>query len=41
MSVAWNPDGSMLASGSADNTLKIWNAKTGKCESTLTGYSDM
>jgi WD40 repeat protein len=28
----------MLASGSADNTLKIWNAKTGNCESTLIGH---
>ena len=34
--MAWSPDGTKLASGSSDDTLKIWNAKTGKCESTLT-----
>jgi WD40 repeat protein len=34
--VAWSPDGTKLASGSSDDTLKIWNAKTGKCVSTLT-----
>ena len=35
-SVAWSPDGTKVASGSWDKTLKIWNAKTGKCDSTLT-----
>ena len=39
-SVAWSPDGTKLASGSEDKTVKIWNAKTGQCVSTLTGYSD-
>jgi WD40 repeat protein len=33
--VAWSPDGASLASGSEDETVKIWNAKTGKCDSTL------
>jgi WD40 repeat protein len=33
--VAWSPDGTKLASGSEDKTVKIWNAKTGKCDSTL------
>jgi WD40 repeat protein len=40
-SVAWSPDGASLASGSRDDTVKIWNAKTGKCDSTLSGHSDM
>ena len=26
-SVIYNPDGTNIASGSADNTVKIWNAK--------------
>ena len=28
-SVAWSPDGSMLASGTGDGTLTIWEASTG------------
>jgi WD40 repeat protein len=38
-SVDWGPDGTKIASGSDDKTLKIWNAKTGTCESTLSGHS--
>jgi serine/threonine protein kinase len=28
-SVAWSPDGSRIASGSADNTVQVWNAADG------------
>ena len=41
-SVAWSEDG-MLASGSDDNTVRIWgmdSTGTFKCKSTLSGHSD-
>ena len=28
--VAWSPDGSRIATGSADHTIRIWNAETGE-----------
>jgi len=43
MSVAWNNDGTKLASGSCDETVRIWSvgsAGTFECESTLSGHSD-
>ena len=33
--MGWSPDGAFLASGSSDHTIKVWNAKTGECVSTL------
>ena len=36
LSVAWSPDGNCMASGSNDKTIKVWNTKTGQCQSTLT-----
>lgn len=33
-------DGKTLFSGSADNTIKIWNANTGQLKSTLVGHTD-
>jgi WD40 repeat protein len=39
-SVAWSPDGTKVASGSEDNTVKIWKTSTGTCVSTLSGHSD-
>ena len=38
-SVAWSPDGTKVASGSIDDTVKIWETSTGTCQSTLTGHS--
>jgi WD40 repeat protein len=39
-SVAFSPDSARLASGSADRTVKIWDASSGKCLQTLEGHSD-
>ncbi|QEI41252.1 hypothetical protein BMF77_01836 [Dolichospermum sp. UHCC 0315A] len=38
-SVAYSPHGQTLASGSLDNTIKLWNVKTGNLLQTLTGDS--
>ncbi len=36
--VAWSPDGTKLASGSSDQTIKIWNMSSGNEISTLHGH---
>jgi WD40 repeat protein len=39
-SVAFSPDGSKLASGSSDRTVRVWNVATGQVEQTLEGHLD-
>ena len=38
--VAFSPDGSTLASGSWDTTIKLWDVDTGESKSTLIGHID-
>jgi WD40 repeat protein len=38
-SIAWAPDGSKVASGSYDETVKVWSAETGACLDTFAGHS--
>jgi WD40 repeat protein len=37
-SIAFSPDGGILASGGDDNQLKLWNPRTGKLLGTLEGH---
>ncbi|KAJ5225761.1 hypothetical protein N7468_006986 [Penicillium chermesinum] len=40
-SVAFSRDGQILASGSSDETIKLWDPATGTLKRTLEGHSDM
>jgi hypothetical protein len=40
MGVAVSPDGTWAASGSRDETVKIWDLETGTCWATLRGHTD-
>ena len=37
---AFSPDGNAILSASDDNTLRLWDARSGECTLTLTGHSD-
>jgi WD40 repeat protein len=39
LTVAFSPDGKILATGSDDNTIKLWEVNTGQLISTLLGHS--
>lgn len=39
-SVAFSPDGKILASGGEDNLIKLWNPKTGDCLNTCQGHDN-
>ena len=39
ISVAWSPDGKRLATGSEDQTAKVWDAASGQELLTLKGHS--
>ena len=40
-SVAFSPNGKLIASGSFDRTIKVWEAVTGEVRHTLKGHSDV
>ena len=40
LDVAFSPDGKTLASGNEDNTVRLWDLKTGKPLTTLIGHED-
>ncbi|MCG8623182.1 MAG: hypothetical protein MJE68_14450, partial [Proteobacteria bacterium] len=41
MAIAYSPDGKMLASAGRDETVRLWNPKTGENGATLTGHGGL
>ncbi len=39
-SVSFSPDGRLVASGSIDRTVCLWDVETGACVKTLEGHGD-
>jgi WD40 repeat protein len=39
-SVSWSPDGSKIASGYREKTVRVWDSSTGAVLSTLEGHSN-
>lgn len=39
-SVNYNPDSNLIVSGSFDETIRIWDVKSGKCKNQIPAHSD-